>query len=109
MNRKLVDAWFDAFRNKDITQLERTLAEDFVHTSPFGAIKSRQAYLDLIRENIEAFFSPTIEILDVLGSGDKFAARYLVNDNPACDCIYVLDGQIAEIFSYYHLGEKPIL
>ena len=109
MNRKLVDTWFDAFRNKDIAQLERTLAEDFVHHSPFGAIKSRKAYLDLVRENTEAFFSPTIEILDVLESGDKFAARYLVNDNPACDCIYVRDGQIAEIFSYYHVGEKPVL
>ncbi|WP_420630345.1 nuclear transport factor 2 family protein [Candidatus Leptofilum sp.] len=107
MNRKLVDAWFGAFHNKDIVQLERTLAEEFVHHSPFGAIKSRQAYLALVRENTEAFFSPTIEILDILGSGDKFAARYLVNGNPACDCIYVRDGQITEIFSYYHYGEKP--
>ncbi|MBV7337459.1 nuclear transport factor 2 family protein [Chloroflexi bacterium TSY] len=105
MNRKLVDAWFDAFRNKDISQLE--LAEDFVHTSPFGKIRGRQAYLNLVQENAEAFFGPTIEILDVLECGDKFAVRYLLDENPSCDCIYIRDGQIAEIFSYYHYGEKP--
>ena len=105
MNRQLVDLWFEAFRTKDISKLK--LAEDFVHSSPFGEIKSRTAYLDLVKGNEEAFFSPVIEILDVIEGGDKFAVRYLVNGNPACDCIYVRDDQIAKIYSYYHLGEKP--
>lgn len=105
MSRKLVDAWFDAFRDKDISKLE--LAEDFVHMSPYGAIKGRKAYLDLVRENPEAFFSPVIKILDVIEGSDKFAVRYLVDENPACDCIYVRNGQIAEIYSYYHVGKKP--
>lgn len=107
MSRNLVDAWFEAFGEKDISKLE--LAEDFVHTSPFGEIKGRQVYLDLVRENSEAFFSPTIKILDVFECGDKFAVRYLVDENPACDCIYIQDGQISKIFSYYHVGEKPDL
>ena len=109
MNRTLVDTWFDAFREKDIGKLERTLAEEFVHTSPFGAIEGRQAYLNLVRENSEAFFSPTIEIIDVIAGDDSFAVRYLVDGNPACDCIYARDGQITRIFSYYHVGEKPVL
>lgn len=107
MNRKIVDTWFDAFRNKDISKLE--LTEDFVHTSPFGEIRGRQVYLDLVRENSEAFFSPTIKILDVFECGDKFAVRYLVDENPACDCIYVRNGQISNIYSYYHVGDKPVL
>lgn len=107
MGRKLVDAWFEAFRKKDISLLE--LAEDFVHSSPYGEIKGRQAYLDLVRENSEAFFSPTLEIQDVLECGDKFAVRYLVNKNPACDCIYVREGQITKIYSYYHVGKKPAM
>ena len=107
MTRKLVDAWFAAFREKDISKLE--LAEDFVHTSPFGEIKGREIYLNLIRDNEEAFFSPKIEILDVIEGGDKFAVRYLANSNPACDCIYVRDGQISKIHSYYHVGKKPAL
>jgi len=107
MSRKLVDAWFDAFREKDISKLK--LAEDFVHTSPFGEIRGRQTYLDMVKENAEAFFSPMIEIIDVFECGDKFAVRYLVDKNPACDCIYVQDGQISKIYAYYHVGEKPVL
>ena len=75
MSRQLVEAWFDAFRNRDISKLE--LAEDFVHTSPFGEIRGRDVYLNLVRENVDAFFSNPIEILDVLDDGDKFAVRYL--------------------------------
>lgn len=107
MSRKVVDSWFDAFRERDISKLQ--LAEDFVHTSPFGEIKGRQTYLDIVNQNTEAFFSPTIDILDVLECGDKFAVRYLLNENPACDCIYTRDGLIARIHSYYHVGEKPSL
>ena len=105
MIRKVVDSWFEAFQEKDISKL--LLAEDFVHTSPFGEIKGREAYLNLVRENTDAFFSPVLEILDVFEDGDKFAVRYLVNGNPACDCIYVRDDQISKIFSYYHVGKKP--
>jgi len=105
VSKELVDSWFDAFRERDISKLE--LAEDFVHTSPYGEIKGRDAYLDLVRENSEAFFSPTIEIIDVIDGGDRFAARYLVNGNPACDCIYVNDVQSSRIYSYYVVGEKP--
>ncbi|MEM7114230.1 MAG: nuclear transport factor 2 family protein [Chloroflexota bacterium] len=105
MSREVVDAWLDAFREKDISKLK--LAEDFLHSSPFGEIKGRETYLALVRANPQAFFSPTLTTIDVLDCGDKFAVRYLVNGNPACDCIYVRDGEIAEIYSYYHYGEKP--
>ena len=107
MSRELVDAWFGAFRERDISMLK--LAEEFVHTSPYGEIKGREAYLGLIRENREAFFSPTIEILDVIEGGDSFAVRYLVDGRRACDCIYVSDGEITKIHSYYHVGERPLL
>ena len=107
MGRMLVDDWFNAFRERDISLLK--LAEDFVHTSPYGEIRGREAYLDLVRQNPEAFFSPRIDILDVLECGDRFAVRYLVDQNPACDCIYVRAGRIEKIYSYYHVGAKPVL
>lgn len=107
MSREIADAWFAAFRERDISKLK--LAQEFVHRSPFGEIRGRQAYLDLVTENSEAFFGPTIKILDVIEGGDRFAFRYLVDERPACDCIYVRDGEISEIYSYYHVGEKPVL
>lgn len=109
MSKAIAEAWFEAFRGKDLTLLDQTLAADFVHSSPFGEIKGKETYLDLVRQNPEAFFSPTLTILDVIDDGPKVAVRYLVNDNPACDCIYVRDGRITKIFSYYHYGKKPSL
>ncbi len=109
MSKQLAEQWFEAFRNKDIVKLESTLAEDFVHSSPFGEVNSRQAYVDLVKANPVAFFSPVIEIQDILESGDKVAVRYLVSGNPACDCIYAEDGKIAKIYSYYHYGDKPTM
>ena len=107
MDMNLADRWFGAFRDKDVSVLEQILAQDFVHTSPYGEVDGKEAYLGLVRGNEEAFFSPKIEILDVIESGDTFVVRYLVNGNPACDCIYGRDGQIAKIYSYYHVGKKP--
>lgn len=105
MSRALVDSWFDAFRQKDISKL--ILAQDFTHSSPFGVIEGRDAYLGLVKENPEAFFSPVLDVIDVIEGDGKYAVRYLVNGNPACDCIYVQDGEISAIHSYYHYGEKP--
>ena len=109
MSKQLADAWFEAFRAKDVDQLERALAEDFMHTSPYGEVRSREAYVTLVRENPEAFFSPVIEILDMIESDDSVAVRYLVSGNPACDCIYGRDGAITAIYSYYHVGPKPAM
>jgi hypothetical protein len=82
VSRKIADAWLDAFRKKDVSKLE--LADDFVYTSPLGEIRGKQVYLDLVRDNSEAFFSKTIKTVDVFDCGDKFAVRYLVDDTPAC-------------------------
>ena len=105
MAKALVENWFEAFKQRDISLLQ--LAEDFNHSSPFGIIKGKQAYLDMISQNEEAFFSPSLEILDTFECGDKYAVRYLVNGNPACDCFYIKDGFISQIHSYYHFGQKP--
>ena len=107
MNRKIAESWLGAFQARDISLLQ--LADDFVHTSPFGEIRGRDAYLDLVRANEEAFFSNIITIIDFIDGGDRFAVRYVVGSMPACDWIYVRDGQIAKVYSYYHFGEKPVL
>ena len=107
MNSTVVDAWFGAFRQKDIEALESLLSEDFAHFSPFGVIEPRHAYIDLVKTNPDAFFNPVIEVQDIFESGEKVAVRYLINGNPACDCIYTSGGQVTKIFSYYHFGEKP--
>ena len=105
MKTIVLEGWFDAFRKRDVSRLR--LSEVFTHSSPFGVIEGRQAYLDLVAANEEAFFSPELQIQDVFECGDRLAVRYLVNGNPACDCFYLQGDEIAAIYSYYHYGEKP--
>ena len=106
-DRMIADGWLNAFINKDVSRL--VLADDFVHASPFGKVHGREAYLGMVRANEEAFFSQPIEIQDVFDCGDKFVYRYMVGDMEACDCIYITNDEITEIFSYYHFGEKPVM
>lgn len=101
----IANAWFAAFRERRIESAP--LAGDFVHTSPFGAIEGRSAYLDLVRANQEAFYGPTIEIVDVVEQPTVAVVRYLVDGNPATDWIYSDDGEITAIYSYYHVGPPP--
>lgn len=109
MSRTLADLWFDPFRDKDVAELEAVLADDFVHTSPFGEIAGKAAYLGLVRKNEDAFFANPIQVVDVLDLGDRCAVRYVVGGMAACDCIYGRGGKIARVFSYYHVGERPSL
>lgn len=107
MNRELADNWFKAFQIEDLSILE--LADDFVHSSPFGDIEGKETYLNLVKENEDAFFGNPIKILDVIDSGDAIAVRYIVGDMPGCDCFYFQDGKITKIYAYYHFGKKPSL
>ena len=103
-DREVANLWLRAFQSKDVSLLK--LADGFVHHSPFGEIRGRDTYLNLVRENEEAFFGNPIQIVDFVDGGDRFAIRYVVGAMPACDVIYVSDGQIAEIYSYYHYGDR---
>ena len=109
MKTNLAVAWLDVFHNQDISQLERILADDFVHTSPFGEIQGKQTYLDVVRQNAEAFFSKKIEIRDVIEDDAKSAIRYVVGEMEACDCVYIRNDQISKICAYYHFGDKPVM
>ena len=105
MNREIAESWLGAFQARDLSLLQ--LAEDFLHTSPFGEVHGREAYLNLVSGNEEAFFANSIEVIDFVEGGDRFVVRYTVGDMAACDWIYVRDGKISEVFSYYHFGDRP--
>ncbi len=107
MSREIAESWLGAFQAKDISLLQ--LADDFLHTSPFGEVRGRETYLDLIRANEEAFFANTIDVVDFVDGDDRCVVRYVVGEMAATDWVYVRNGQIAEVHSYYHFGEKPTM
>lgn len=105
IKNEVVHNWFAAFTQKDISLLQ--LHEDFSHTSPFGTVESRDAYLGLVKANTDKFFTDDIQVIDVIENQEASFVRYVVNGMPACDCIYIQDGLIKHIRSYYHFGEPP--
>ena len=104
----LVKDWFSKWENGDYLHLPVT--EAFKHTSPFGTISGKKAYLDLVQKNEDKFLGYTFEIHDSLYDGDRACVRYTARQGNhfALDVSewYYLKGElIEEIISYYHIGE----
>ena len=47
----LTHAWFDAWRTKDSSFLERTMAADYVYVAPNGVVMDRLAILAIARDS----------------------------------------------------------
>ncbi|MBR9922546.1 MAG: nuclear transport factor 2 family protein [Bacteroidetes bacterium] len=100
--------WFNKWESGDFLNLP--LAEDFSHTSPFGTITGKEAYLDLVKANREKFLGHTFEIHDILEGDNAACVRYTSKqaDGYSMDVSewhYFKDGKIQKIHAYYHIGE----
>ena len=47
--QELINAWFEAWEKGTFQELP--IAENFTHTSPYGIIKGKAAYIDLVAAN----------------------------------------------------------
>lgn len=101
---ELAVGWIEAWMRMDIEWLKKRLAPDFVHTSPFGRLEGRDAYLETV-EPLARKSVQDLRIRDVIASG-KQAAVWFENRTPkgvipSCDWLRVEDGLIKEIQSFY--------
>jgi uncharacterized protein (TIGR02246 family) len=46
----LTSAWFEAWRTKDASAVERMMAADYVYVAPNGAVMDREAILGIIKD-----------------------------------------------------------
>ena len=103
----LVDTWFECWRNGNYQDLP--LAEDFSHSSPFGTITGKKAYLELVAANPDKFLGTTITILDRLEGSHSACVRYHLEQEDfqmeVSEWIYAKDGLVRSIHAYYHIGE----
>ena len=88
----------------DMLWLRERLAADFVHTSPFGRLEGREAYLAAV-EPLARKSVRELRIIDVVGDGDS-AAIWFENRTtngvvPSCDWLRAKHGTIVEIRSFY--------
>ena len=94
--------WLRAWDTHDLSLLR--LAPDFVHTSPFGRIEGAEEYLRIV-EPMSRKSVVKITVRDVLEGEGRAAITYDL-ETPAgpveaCDWVFVRDGLISEVNSYY--------
>ena len=94
--------YFRAFRERDRAALERLLAPDFVHASPFGRWDERDRMLDAIWPSVGAHWAEDIEIF---GEGPALMVRYRHSTGALRAAHFRFDGErIAEVEVYVGRG-----
>ncbi len=68
-----VKAYFRCFKEKDRETLEKILAPDMVHQSPFGVYEDRDKMLDEIWPSVGKVWAINLEIF---GDGPNYMVRY---------------------------------
>jgi ketosteroid isomerase-like protein len=101
---ELATGWIEAWKRMDMEWLREHLATDFVHVSPFGRLEGREPYLATV-EPMARKSVAELAIEDVIATGDRAAIRF-ENRTPngvvhTCDWVFVEDGLIKEIRSFY--------
>lgn len=98
----LARTWLRAWDTGDLSLLR--LTPDFVHTSPFGRIEGAEEYLRIV-EPMSRKSVVGITVKDVIGGEGRAAITYEVRTPKgpvdACDWVFVRDGRIYEVNSYY--------
>lgn len=106
--KKLVSKWFEKWESGDYQQLP--ISEDFEHHSPFGTIRGKQAYLELVRENEDKFLGQSFAIQDAIYESDRACVRYTAQQGKefqleVSEWYYAKDQLLEKIVAYYHIGE----
>ena len=104
----LIKQWFSAWETGNFYDLP--ISENFKHTSPFGTIKGKKAYLDVIEKNQENILGYVFEIQDAIYEKNKACVRYKGRQGDAfsldvSEWYYIKDGLMENIVAYYHIGE----
>ncbi|NNF04320.1 MAG: nuclear transport factor 2 family protein [Rhodothermales bacterium] len=108
MNIKhFVDEWFERWVTGDIDKLP--ISPGFKHTSPFGTIDGRDAYLKLVEENRDKFLGYRFERHDGIYEKNRACVRYTaIQGDFVLDVSewFYSDGEaIDEIIAHYHIGD----
>ena len=108
-----VARWFACWNAGAIDDLPIT--DDFCHTSPFGTIKTKARYLEIVNKNRDAFLGNRLTVLKQIVDAENVCVQFRQtrDDDPdfemnVCEW-YILDGdRITEIESFYNIGDAVI-
>ena len=103
-----IQRWFTSWENGDFLNLP--ISDNFKHTSPFGKIEGKKAYIDLVEKNRDKFLGYRFEIHDMINGQNKSCVRYTAIQGEefrldVSEWHYLKNNLIEEIVAYYHIGE----
>lgn len=106
--KDLVKIWFEKWENGDYLNLP--ISDHFEHNSPFGTIKGKKTYLEVVKKNEEKFLGQTFELHDAIYVNDRACVRYTAKQGrdfslDVSEWYFVKDNLIEKIIAYYHIGE----
>lgn len=106
--KKLVYRWFEAWNTGNLEKLP--ISDTFSHTSPFGTIEGKKAYLELVDANKAKFLGYEFKILDAIYETDKACVRYRATQGSdfsldVSEWYYKKGELISKVIAYYHIGE----
>jgi len=105
--KNLVYNWFEKWKEGDFYNLP--ISENFKHTSPFGTIDGKEAYIKLVEANKEKFLGYNFEIHDEIYETEKACVRYTATQGDfkldVSEWYYIKDKLIENIIAHYHIGE----
>ena len=97
--------WFEKWENGDFQNIP--ISENFEHTSPYGTIKSKEAYMNIIHANIDKFLGHRFEIHDELYNKNKACIRYTaIKENfqlEVTEWHYAQNNLLHKIVAYYNI------
>lgn len=103
---ELARLWIDCWNRNAPDDIP--LAEDFVHTSPFGRVAGRETYLEWVKP-LAAQNVTELRIQRVISDGNQAAIHFDMKTArgwvPVCDWVEVADGAITAIHSFYDAAE----
>ena len=103
--KKLVHQWFSAWESGDFESIP--VSDAFQHTSPYGTVDGKKAYLDLVRANTDKFLDNEFVIHDGLYGDQQACVRYTVRKGDfsmeVSEWFFANGSQLERIISYYNI------
>jgi len=103
--RSLVKEWFRKWEEGDFLNLP--ISDNFKHTSPYGTIRGKKEYINLIEANKDKFLGHRFVIHNEIYEKDIACVRYTaIKGNFKLDVSewhFLSKGQINEIVAYYNI------
>ena len=102
-SKTLMLDWFKKWETGDFHNL--SISDSFCHTSPYGTIKGKRNYLNIVASNTDKFLGYSFKIHDILADKEISCVRYTaIRKDFKLDVTewhFSSDGLIDKILAYY--------